>query len=547
MPSAAPPPLPTLSGAASESPRLPPLPFLAPLSTNTFSSSSASVHRPGPHIDVDDEANSPRLLQMSAGSDAVSRASTATSTASAATARGGDAASTPPSSVESLAPAPGSPAKPSALLEEVAGLALGERERASMVPPLDTPAALLAALEFDVPLGLVAGQALEVHAPAVAEDEVAVEGCGCDVPESLALYDDSDGVAEGGDDALAAEAEALLLSAQAHLSSPPFLSTTAAGKRPSLPLPALPGGMAARGSFSRSVFVEEGLAPLPEHHVAEAGEGGVLGVSDAADDPAPERARRLAKALLRRKRSTADKKQRAPFERFQMPSVEDLEQAAACELVGEGGNVVTFGELIKARGERRTVVIFLRHAWCGLCAQYVEALNRATVNLVSLSTSSFIQLGEGRQPGPRIPPLYIVLINSGSPALISSYRARMATPFPLYSQRSRTLYKALGMTKKTWDMGKDSEKGSYIVKSKLANVTSSISAGVALRGYPGSQTQLGGEFVFEPSPVDGSIKCLYASRMHTTRAHAEIEDVFAAAGVELNAEDAASVYGDLGT
>jgi hypothetical protein len=37
------------------------------------------------------------------------------------------------------------------------------------------------------------------------------------------------------------------------------------------------------------------------------------------------------------------------------------------------------------------------------------------------------------------------------------------------------LYKALGMTRKTWDMGKDADKGSYIVKSQMQNVTSSIS------------------------------------------------------------------------
>lgn len=118
---------------------------------------------------------------------------------------------------------------------------------------------------------------------------------------------------------------------------------------------------------------------------------------------------------------------------------------------------------------------FLRHAWCGLCAQYVEALNRASLNLVSLTATTFSSMSStASNPAPVIPPLYVLLVNSGSPTLISAYRDRMDTPFPLYSDRKRALYKALGMTKKTWDMGKEADKGSYIVKSNMENVTSSI-------------------------------------------------------------------------
>ncbi|BGP43412.1 hypothetical protein JCM10449v2_007447 [Rhodotorula kratochvilovae] len=551
-------PLPPLPPGSSTSPRLPPLPSLPPLSTSAFTSTSNPAHRLSSDVLVPAAAgsNSPASSHLSTASEAFSRLSTGT----AATGLEGGAASTRPSSVESLTPVPGSPIKPP---PPALAIPLPSVPSAGATPPLDTPAALLAALSLDAAEGAQEVPPLPHFAPfagAAAMDGEALEGCGCEVEGSPLLDKESgDEEEDEGDEALVAEAEveALLLSAQAHLSAPSpssfaptFPSTFAAGKRPSLPLPALPSAMGPRGSVSGSAFVEEGLARMPEHHVAEAGEGGVLGASLpalAAGEPLHERQRRLAKVLLRRKSGREGKKKpQAPaFERFVMPSTEDLVAAEACELVGEGGSSVTFGELIKKRGERRTVVIFLRHAWCGLCAQYVEALNRATVNLVSLSTTSFIQLGHGER-GPTIPPLYIVLINSAAPSLISTYRARMGTPFPLYSDRSRALYKALGMTKKTWDMGKDSEKGSYIVKSQLGNITSSISAGVAMRAYPGSQTQLGGEFVFEQSLEDGSVKCLYASRMHNTRAHAEIEDVFAAAGVQLNAEDAASVYGDLG-
>lgn len=83
-----------------------------------------------------------------------------------------------------------------------------------------------------------------------------------------------------------------------------------------------------------------------------------------------------------------------------------------------------------------------------------------------------------RPTSSRFAPLDVVLINSSTPALIGPYRQRHHTPFPLYSDRHRKLYKALGMTRKTWDMGKDADKGSYIVKSQLQNVTSSISVRV---------------------------------------------------------------------
>jgi hypothetical protein len=61
--------------------------------------------------------------------------------------------------------------------------------------------------------------------------------------------------------------------------------------------------------------------------------------------------------------------------------------------------------------------------------------------------------------------------------------------------------------------------------------------------YPGSQGQLGGEFVFEYNEITDDIRCCYAARMHTTRAHSEIKDIFLAAGVRLNEEDSQSVYG----
>ncbi|GAA5959336.1 hypothetical protein JCM3765_006569 [Sporobolomyces pararoseus] len=253
----------------------------------------------------------------------------------------------------------------------------------------------------------------------------------------------------------------------------------------------------------------------------------------------------------RRKSSRRKKTPKKPFDRFIMPSEEELMEARQCELVGETGVTVTLDELIKQRG--RVVFVALRHFWCNLCQQYVQALREAMLSLVhfqnsvdnlSLTTGSSVSVGEYHEPRAVIPPLYIVLVSTGSHRLIPTYRQRLDCPFPLYVDRSRKLYKTLGMTKSSLGMGKDSEKGSYIKNSQWENVVNSTKNGLAMPRYPGPQAQLGGEFVFTHHKEDDSISCEYASRMHTTRAHAEIRELFAAAGVQLNDQDAESVYGE---
>ncbi|GAA5912378.1 hypothetical protein JCM8208_003347 [Rhodotorula glutinis] len=603
-PAAALPPLPAGDAASSSSPRLPPFQSLPPLVTPgyppvgpaTTTTSTAPHHHAADRGSIDLGAESPSSSSHDDSTGSFSHASLATT--------GRATTSTRPSSVDVDDDDESPRFKPSTVFPTT------QRRRPSRVPvpPLDTPAALLASLDLGTEFPSLAAspppppsQAPEARALPPSAQELVVQAqakaalepastcqlgggdlgggddCGCGMPDPDELdEDEADDVEEeevdasddaeerdddefDSDDELAAEAEDLILQAQHHFNSPfptaHFLAEQS--RRPSLPLPAVP--LTRRPS----AFAEQGLAPLPEDAVLESRDGGLVGGSSADEglttattdgEGRSNKPRHRSNKLVKKRRpgstlstlNKAKKRTKEPkpqFERFTVPTEADMQVAAACDVVGEDGETHKFGDLIKANGPRRTVVVFLRHAWCGLCAQYVEALNKVTVNLVSLETSAFCQPGDRTQPMSHVPELNIVFINSGSPKLIATYRQRMKTPFPLYTNRARDLYKALGMNKKTWDMGKDSDKGSYIVKSQLGNVTSSISAGVAMRSYPGSQTQLGGEFVFEYSPEDDYIECLYASRMHTTRGHAEISDVFSAAGVELNAEDAASVYG----
>lgn len=230
------------------------------------------------------------------------------------------------------------------------------------------------------------------------------------------------------------------------------------------------------------------------------------------------------------------------FDRFRIPSVSELKRAspplppspaelaraetggmeivaASCELVGESGQRVLFSSLVEQR--QTVVVVFLRHLWCGLCQQYVQALQRAKIS-------------------PDGAPVYILLVSTGSPALIPVYRARLKCPLPLYVDPTRALYRALQMTKRTLDGGPEIGKGSYITGSRLSNVLDSISATMALRAYPGDQKQLGGEFVF--SGKEGVITCAYVSRMSTTRNHSEVGP-FDWTGVGAG-EEADGVHGD---
>ncbi|BGP20038.1 hypothetical protein JCM10213v2_008173 [Rhodosporidiobolus nylandii] len=389
-----------------------------------------------------------------------------------------------------------------------------------------------------------ADSALDTPRALAARAEAEAAACGCDAPASPGSPFSSGGEEDGDYDD---EGERLLTEAGLgglgvgllrRESEAVFLARIANGGRAGAvpPVPFAGGDAADEGAGLARTTTPPGSPPaaLPPK-LTSAAAANVLRRRKEAQEKDAERERR---ATLRKS------KKKEEFDRFVLPTPEAIEAASTCTLVGEGGVQVTFGQLLKQR-QRKVVVVFLRHAWCGLCAQFVEALNRATTNLNHLSQAASISSRSSTSSGvaPYIPPLYILLISSGSATLIPTYRARLDCPFPLYMDRTRRLYKALGMNKKTWDMGKDDEKGSYIVKSNLGNIVSSTKAGIAMPHYPGSQTQLGGEFVFEANPTTGAIECCYAARMHTTRAHSEIKDLFAAAGVQLSEEDAMSVYG----
>ena len=249
--------------------------------------------------------------------------------------------------------------------------------------------------------------------------------------------------------------------------------------------------------------------------------------------PSPLRASIKAKQPKAPKETRKEKKERKraeeeAFDEETLPTLRDLYDASFIEVVGEGGEIVRFGDLV---GCRRTIVVFIRHWFCPLCAQYMnsiisqvtpQALEEADVGLIIIGNGSGKML-----PAYKSEPLS-PYIKHGDANLRPADKA-LNCPFPMYTDPSLMLYRALGLTRQTGDSGPDSEAGDYLVQSALEATVATIKrATVMPLRNPGHFLQLGGEFVFE-----GSMNCTYAHRMTTTRSHAPIRDVCREAGVKL--------------
>lgn len=97
---------------------------------------------------------------------------------------------------------------------------------------------------------------------------------------------------------------------------------------------------------------------------------------------------------------------------------------------------------------------------------------------------------------------FITIIGCGDPGLIQEYADLSNCPYPIYTDPTRSLFKALGMTR-TWDMG---EKPAYMRRSVLGVSASGVfqglkhvASGLATKG--GDFKQVGGEFLFEPADL----------------------------------------------
>ncbi|KAH9852686.1 AhpC/TSA antioxidant enzyme-domain-containing protein [Lenzites betulinus] len=192
------------------------------------------------------------------------------------------------------------------------------------------------------------------------------------------------------------------------------------------------------------------------------------------------------------------------------PSQDELATAAALTVFDSTGKEVTFGSLIK---DQKTIVVFIRHFFCGICQQYVTQL--ASVRKDALEKAG----------------VHLLVIGCGDWTPIKHYCETTGFPYEVYADPKRALYKTFGLIENLKQTPSGQAKRSYITGTVVGNVLQSIWNGPLKRphhlGKQGNFAQLGGDFVFGPGET-----CSYASRMQHTEDHVEAADLMKEAGVE---------------
>ncbi|EJD06876.1 uncharacterized protein FOMMEDRAFT_41408, partial [Fomitiporia mediterranea MF3/22] len=199
------------------------------------------------------------------------------------------------------------------------------------------------------------------------------------------------------------------------------------------------------------------------------------------------------------------------FDEFALPTAKQLLLASSLSVISESGVRVRFGDVWE---KDRTVVIFIRHFRASACQDYIRSI-ASEVDVEALEKAG----------------LKIVIVGMGSPTLITPYRELTGTTFPIFTDPTLSVYRALGMNLRSTDRGSAAERGHYIASrgGALGSLKRTLQGAKRLPLFErgGDTTQLGGEFILGP----GASTCVYAHRMRTTRAHAPILDVVEASGV----------------
>ncbi|RPA93887.1 hypothetical protein L873DRAFT_1830542 [Choiromyces venosus 120613-1] len=184
------------------------------------------------------------------------------------------------------------------------------------------------------------------------------------------------------------------------------------------------------------------------------------------------------------------------------PSDAELADAAAFQVFDKDGTSRPFSSLYE--GEGATMIVFIRHFFCGSCQEYLRALSNP----------------------PIIPPdalgKKIVIVGHGDPAVIKTYMAETGCIFPIYTEPTGRLYTLLGMVKSL----KLGEKPEYIQQSTISSIFTSFISALKWGGRKGGDYQQnGGEWMWENG------KLVWCHRMKNTRDHSEVKDLKKVLGV----------------
>ncbi|KAL8811158.1 MAG: hypothetical protein Q9223_005058 [Gallowayella weberi] len=188
------------------------------------------------------------------------------------------------------------------------------------------------------------------------------------------------------------------------------------------------------------------------------------------------------------------------------PRRKDLEKVAELPVLDKDGKPHAFKSLYTpTNNERsRTLIIFIRHFFCGNCQEYLRSLS------TSITPETLNKLS---------PPIDIRIVGCGQPDLIPMYARETECPYPIYADPSKKLYAELGMTR-TLSLGpKSPQYMQYSLPSAMVRAGYQVLKAGRSAFKGGDYWQVGGEFIFEDAQVT------WCHRMKNTRDHAEVPEM----------------------
>ncbi|KAG9950864.1 hypothetical protein KCU85_g3256, partial [Aureobasidium melanogenum] len=118
-------------------------------------------------------------------------------------------------------------------------------------------------------------------------------------------------------------------------------------------------------------------------------------------------------------------------EQDSLPSTQELQALYKLTIMDRTRNKTPFIDLVQSSGNRRNIVIFIRHFFCPNCFGYVRALAK------ELPPEKLEQMD---------PPTTLSIVGCGDPILIQNYMKMTDCPFDVYADPSRSTYAALGFS-----------------------------------------------------------------------------------------------------
>ncbi|KAK6527938.1 hypothetical protein TWF281_009199 [Arthrobotrys megalospora] len=191
----------------------------------------------------------------------------------------------------------------------------------------------------------------------------------------------------------------------------------------------------------------------------------------------------------------------------QLPSQPEWDKALSLPIVDGDGEIHSFESLIQPDHEIGTVlVIFVRHFFCGLCKNYIESLS-------PLITPETLKSQRTR----------LIIIGCGGYSMIKPYTEELKTPFPIYTDHSRAIFKTLGMGRTLQGPAK---KPAYVkttvvemgLKAFKHVMRSAIHGGALWEA--GDMSQVGGEWFIRNGKLE------WGHRMPDTAGHMSAEEIW---------------------